>query len=77
MARIVKSNALKRGALAIVSVPSDRLAFGVIELADALGVCSNFVRLEISRGNLRALKRGRRLLIPRVAVEAYLSETAA
>jgi excisionase family DNA binding protein len=77
MATTTKRNALKRGALPTVSVPPDRLTFGVIELANALGVCTGFVRLEISRGRLRAIKRGGRVLIPRLSVETYLSSDTA
>jgi excisionase family DNA binding protein len=31
-----------------------------------------FVRLEIKRGHLTAIKRGRRVMIPRKAFEAYI-----
>jgi excisionase family DNA binding protein len=51
-----------------------RLAFSIGEVAVALGVSASFVRLEIGRGKLKAKHAGRRVLIPRQALTAYMAE---
>jgi excisionase family DNA binding protein len=55
----------------------DRLAYGVQELAQRLGVSPSFVRLEIERGRLNSVRAGRRLLITRTEIERYLSDNTA
>jgi excisionase family DNA binding protein len=50
-----------------------RLAYGVQELAQRLGVSPSFVRLEIERGRLNSIRAGRRLLITQTEIERYLS----
>jgi hypothetical protein len=57
-----------------IDVSNDRLAWGVAEFAAALGVSVNFIRLEILRGKLKAVKRGRRLLIPNHVARTYAGE---
>ena len=55
------------------SVDMTRLAYGVQELAQRLGVSPSFVRLEIQRGRLNSVRAGRRLLVTRTEIERYLS----
>jgi excisionase family DNA binding protein len=50
-----------------------RVAFSPKELARRYGVSVGVIRLEITRGNLRALRIGRRVVIPMEAVEAWLA----
>jgi excisionase family DNA binding protein len=59
-----------------VTLSSDRLAFGVLDLAQQLGVSPAFVRLERARGKLSALKLGRRVIFTREAVAAWLERAA-
>jgi excisionase family DNA binding protein len=50
-----------------------RLAFGVQEVADALGVSRELVKHMIRTGQLPSVKAGRRRLISRKALERYLA----
>lgn len=50
-----------------------RLAYGVPEVAAMIGTSPGFVRLEIARKRLAALRRGRRLLIAREEIDRYIS----
>lgn len=56
-----------------VSPTLDRIAFGIKETAQRLGVSSAFLRLEISRGNLNTIRLGRRVLITGPELERYLN----
>ena len=44
-------------------VPPGRLAYSVLEVSRLTGLSASFVRLEIRRGNLRASKVGRRVIV--------------
>lgn len=55
----------------------DRLSYSVDEIATAHGLSASFIRLEISRGRLRAIRAGRRVLIPRASLEAYFAAAEA
>jgi hypothetical protein len=55
-----------------ITLSSDRLGFGVLDLAAAYGLSPGFVRLEEKRGRLRGLRLGRRVIFTREAVEAWL-----
>ena len=50
-----------------------RLAFGVQEVADALGISRELVKHMIRTGQLPSVKAGRRRLISRKALERYLA----
>jgi excisionase family DNA binding protein len=50
-----------------------RLAFGVQEAADALGVSRELVKHMIRTGELPSVKLGRRRLISRKALERFLA----
>lgn len=50
-----------------------RRAFGIVELARAIGVSPGFLRLEIARGNLKVTRLGRRVLITSGELERYLA----
>ncbi len=54
---------------------TDRLAYSVKEAAEALGVSEWKVREEIYRKRIFAVNLGRRLIIPRWALEDLLSRT--
>lgn len=54
---------------------TDRLAYSVKEAAEALGVSEWKVREEIYRKRIFAVNLGRRLIIPRWALEDLLSNT--
>ncbi|MCS7080471.1 MAG: helix-turn-helix domain-containing protein [Meiothermus sp.] len=49
-----------------------KLAFSVEEAAQLLGLHPNTVRNLIARGELKATRVGRRILIPRIALERLL-----
>jgi excisionase family DNA binding protein len=51
-----------------------RMAFKVAEAASALGVSASFIRLEMSRGHLRATRLGRRVVLTKSELERYLAE---
>lgn len=50
----------------------ETLAVGVADLAKALGVSPEFIRLEIRRGRIRPARLGRRVVIPKAEVDRYL-----
>jgi len=50
----------------------ERLALGIAEAANSVGVSAAFLRLEIARGRLRARKVGGRVLIPISALRKWL-----
>ena len=52
--------------------PQERIAFSVRELADQTGLSQPFIRLEIRRGNLRASKVGRRVIVLATARDEWL-----
>ncbi len=54
-------------------MPVARLAFRVGETATLIGVSAAFVRLELARGNLKATRLGRRIVIMRAELERYLA----
>lgn len=51
-----------------------RLAWGLAELAEALGVSLGFLRKEITRGSLKARKVGRRVLVLDRDLKKYLGD---
>lgn len=53
-------------------IQQKRLALSIAEISEACGVSVPFVRLEIRRGKLRALKLGRRLVVPIEALREWL-----
>ena len=54
------------------SGPRERIAFSVRELADQTGLSQPFIQLEIKRGNLRASKLGRRVIVLAAARDEWL-----
>jgi excisionase family DNA binding protein len=53
----------------------EREAFSVKELSAKLGLSPSFVRLEIARGRLKALRAGRRIIILRESIATWLKES--
>jgi len=53
--------------------PVERLAFSVVETARLLGLSPATVRAMIRDGTLRGVSAGRKLLVPKAAIDAYLS----
>lgn len=51
----------------------EKQTYNVVEAAEILGVHPNTVRKYIARGVLPCFRLGRRVLIPRVALERLLS----
>lgn len=51
-----------------------RRAFARGEVAAAIGASPGFVDLEIRRGHLKAIRRGRRVFVTASALAAYLGE---
>jgi excisionase family DNA binding protein len=51
-----------------------RAAFSVEEVAELLGLHVNTVRRAVWRGDVRAVRIGRRVLIPRAEVERLLGQ---
>jgi excisionase family DNA binding protein len=54
--------------------PQERDGYSVREVAGRYGVSEPFVRLEIKRGNLRATKLGRRVVIPVEALKDWVAD---
>jgi excisionase family DNA binding protein len=52
----------------------ERLAYGVAEAAKALGISYGALYALIKSGHLRAVRIGRRIIIPRSALEELLGE---
>lgn len=55
----------------------NRLAFGPRELAELTGIDHRTIRQAIRSGDLRAVRLGRRFVIPRSAALAFIGEPAA
>ena len=51
-----------------------RIAFSVKEVAQQTGLSQPFVRLEIKRGNLRASRVGRRVVVLVTAMDEWLNQ---
>jgi len=60
-----------------VSLPSERLAYGVKEAATALGIGQTTIWVAIKEGKLSAIKVGNRTLIKTEALQAWLSAPVA
>lgn len=54
---------------------AERVTLTVPEVALILGISRNEAYLAVQRGELPARRIGRRILIPRVALERWLAET--
>src|SRR5436853_363988 len=54
--------------------PQERAGYSVREIAEQYGLSEPFVRLEIKRGNLRAAKLGRRVVVPIDSIEEWVSD---
>jgi len=52
----------------------EKAGYSVREIAEQYGLSEPFVRLEIKRGNLRAAKLGRRVVVPIDSVEEWVSD---
>jgi excisionase family DNA binding protein len=52
---------------------TERLAFSIEEAAETLGVSRDHIYDLLRTGQLRSIKSGRRRLITRGAIEAYLA----
>jgi len=59
----------------IPPAPVERVTLTVPEAAQLLGISRNEAYLAVQRGELPARRIGRRILIPRVALERWLAET--
>jgi len=57
-----------------LSNANERLAYSVKSFAELSELSESFVKREIYAGNLKAIKRGGRVIIPAEAARAYLSE---
>ena len=55
----------------------EKLAYRPIEAATTLGMHVQTVRSLVKSGRLRAVRVGRRLVIPRSAIEEFLEEEGA
>jgi len=51
-----------------------RLAYGLSEVAESLGLSVPFLRLEIRRGKLRPSRLGRRVVVTSAEVQRYLAQ---
>ncbi|MHB8574357.1 MAG: excisionase family DNA-binding protein [Dehalococcoidia bacterium] len=60
----------------MVETSAKRRTVEVAELAELLGCSARLVYDEVTRGNVRALHLGRRVLIPDTEVERLLSAPA-
>jgi excisionase family DNA binding protein len=55
-----------------LKVPIEPAAYLLQEGATSLGVSNAFIRMEIRRGRIKTIRRGKRLLVRREDFEAYL-----
>jgi excisionase family DNA binding protein len=58
----------------LLTGPLERNALSVAETAATNGVSAGFIRLEIKRGHLKAVRAGRRVLVPVRAIEEWLKQ---
>ena len=58
----------------ILTGPLERNALSVAETAATNGVSAGFIRLEIKRGHLKAVRAGRRVLVPIRAIDKWLNQ---
>jgi excisionase family DNA binding protein len=63
------------GAVSVMNseILGGRMAFRISEAAVLIGVSTAFLRLEIARGNLKATRLGRRIVLTRAELERYLA----
>jgi excisionase family DNA binding protein len=54
------------------AAPGERVTFTVEEVAKRLGISRNFAYDCVNRGEIPAVRIGRRLLVPKVALEKML-----
>jgi hypothetical protein len=66
------SPATRRKAQAEARIPLARICYSLAELETATSLSSDFFRLEIRRGNLRAFKLGTRTVVMAEDFEQYL-----
>jgi excisionase family DNA binding protein len=57
-----------------VSPVEDRLVFTVEEAAQLLGISRSFAYEAVQRGEIPSMRIGRRILVPKAALERFLSE---
>ncbi len=70
----MKSQTLqKTNSGSVVKPTLSRVAFGIREVANALGVSGSFIRLEILRGRLKTVRLGRRILVTKASLDDYLA----
>ncbi len=53
--------------------PSERMALSIAEVADAIGLGRTFIYEQINAGALKAIKVGRRTLVPIEAINGWLA----
>jgi excisionase family DNA binding protein len=56
---------------------NDRLTYTITEVAEALGVSEHHIRNLCQRGELPTLRLGRRILVPRRALQVMIEEKPA
>lgn len=56
---------------------AQRLAYSVREVASALGISNDLVRSMVQRGELQAIRLGRRVVIPAAELDRYVQQPAA
>ncbi len=69
-------NVIERNAQTRESITKNKMAYSVEEIADQTSLSKAFLRLEIKRGNLKAVRPGnsRRVIITAKSLEDYLNE---
>lgn len=75
--RMRRVRAEERANLARSAADTERVTYTVPEAARRLGVGRNAAYSAVKRGELPAVKIGDRVLIPRVALEAWLAKAGA
>ena len=60
-----------------MQVPADKLAYGIDEAVDAIGVSRSKLYELIASGELKIVKLGRRTLILRAELERFLKSLSA
>ncbi|MHB1504908.1 MAG: helix-turn-helix domain-containing protein [Acidimicrobiales bacterium] len=58
------------------SADGQRLGYSIREVASALGISNDLVRSMVQRGELKAIRLGRRVVIPAVELERYVQQPA-
>jgi excisionase family DNA binding protein len=53
--------------------PAERIAYSIAETAAMFGVTTNHLRARIDAGEIRSIRMGRRVLIPKIEIDRVVT----